>query len=421
MVLTRFFLVFTLLVLVCPKSLTQTMYQWRYDRSGSYPETGLLTKWAEGGPQLRWTFEKLPKGFSSPTVTPDAIFITGIVDTSDVLVALSKQGEVKWTVPYGNYWRASYQDSRCTPTVAGNDVYVSSGNGDIACIDAVNGNIVWKVAASEKYHGTYGEWGITESLLVDGDRLFFTPGGEETTMIALNRNNGQLIWKSESIHDNPAYVSPVLIEISGKKMIVTVTASYIFAVNPVDGKIIWKVKHLDINSESSRKVWEDAPKVKCVTPLYSDGYLYITGGYNHGGAMFQLTEDGTMASLAWSDTVLDVHHGGVVLVNGYIYGSNWISNGDGNWCCIDWKTGRKMYEEHWNCKGSLIAAQGMLFLYDEKKGSVGLVNATPEKLDVISSFRVTKGSGPHWAHPVISDGILYIRHGNALMAYDIKK
>jgi len=118
--------------------------------------------------------------------------------------------------------------------------------------------------------------------------------------------------------------------------------------------------------------------------------------------------------------VLDVHHGGVVLVDGYIYGSNWLSNSDGNWCCLDWNTGKKIYEEHWKCKGSIISAEGMLYVYDEKNGFVGLVKATPEKFDLVSSFRIKGGTGPYWSHPVINNGRLYIRHGEYLAVYLIK-
>jgi outer membrane protein assembly factor BamB len=126
--------------------------------------------------------------------------------------------------------------------------------------------------------------------------------------------------------------------------------------------------------------------------------------------------------VVWTDKVLDVHHGGVVLVNGYIYGSNWLNNSTGNWCCIDWKTGKKMWEQKWNCKGSIISAEGMLYIYDERSGNVGLLKANPEKFDLVSSFKVSLGNaGPFWAHPVIHNGILYLRHSNALMAYDIKE
>ena len=421
MVRSNFFSIITFFFVLYTSGFSQTIYQWRYDRSGNYPDTGLLAKWPDNGPALLWSNETLPKGFSSPAVTPDMIFVTGISDTLDILVALNKEGKIKWSTPYGLNWQASFSDSRCTPTVEGNMVYVSSGNGDVASISATDGKIIWKVQASKMFNGTYGRWGIAESLLIDGDRIFFTPGGSATTMIALNKVSGDLIWKSESINDNPAYVSPVMIEKDGRKIIINVTANYIIALDPMTGKIIWKVNHADINTSIKNKNDNGGKSIKCVTPLYNDGNIYITGGYDHGGIMLRLAEDGNSAKVVWTDSVLDVHHGGVVLVNGYIYGSNWINNSDGNWCCIDWNTGKKMYEEHWNCKGSVIFANGRLYIYDEKKGNVGLVNPNPEKFDLVSSFKITKGTGPHWAHPVIADGILYIRHGNTLLAYDIKE
>ncbi|OFY54439.1 MAG: hypothetical protein A2X22_10020 [Bacteroidetes bacterium GWF2_49_14] len=137
--------------------------------------------------------------------------------------------------------------------------------------------------------------------------------------------------------------------------------------------------------------------------------------------MIKIAEDLKSAEVIWSDKVLDVHHGGAVLIDGYLYGANWLNNGNGNWCCIDWKTGKKMWEEPWNCKGSIIAAEGLLYIYEEKKGNVGLLKANPDKFDLISTFQVTLGNnGPFWAHPVIHNGILYLRHTNALVAYDIK-
>jgi outer membrane protein assembly factor BamB len=404
-------------------TITQAQYiEWRgLNRSGVYPETGLLKEWPAEGPKLLWVSEGMPKGFSSACVTPNGIFTTGITDSMDVVVALDKTGQLKWKTPYGRYWKASFSDSRCTPTYENGKIYVSSGSGDLACLDANTGNIIWQVKASEKFGGTYGEWGISESLLINGDQLYYTPGGPKTTMVALNKNTGETIWTSESLNDNPAYVSPMLINKDGKKLIVGLTELYVFGVNPDNGKILWKENYYNINSAASIKVWEGAPKINTITPLYYNGNLYITKGYNHVGVMFKLSDNGTNVTQVWNDSVLDCHHGGVVLVDGYIYGSNWVDNGNGNWCCIDWNTGKKMYETTWYNKGSIISADGMLYCYDEKKGFVGLVKPNPNKFDLMSSFKVPKGSGPHWAHPVISDGVLYIRHGNALMAYDVKK
>ena len=400
----------------------QRISEWREeDRTGVSAETGLMKSWPDGGPELIWSNAELPKGYSSVSFGNNTIYATGNDGQNDILVALDTYGKIKWKTTYGRSWTASNPESRSTPTVEGERVYVSSGYGDIACIDGISGNIIWSLKASETYKGKYGEWGIAESLLVDDEKLYFTPGGPETMTVALDKNTGNEIWKSKSLNDGPAYVSPILIGYAGKKLIINVSLHYIYAIDASNGDILWSIDHTKvIDSRKSAAIWPDAPLIKCVTPLYRDGRIYVTGGYDHGSILLALNENGTNVSPAWTDEVLDVHHGGVVLVDGYIYGSNWLSNSDGNWCCLDWNTGKKMYEEHWKCKGSIISAEGMLYVYDEKSGFVGLVRATPEKFDLVSSFRVRGGSGPYWSHPVINNGNLYIRHGEYLAVYSIK-
>lgn len=402
---------------------SQDISEWREEnRTGNSAETGLLETWPKEGPALIWSNQELLNGHSSVSFGMNSIFLTGNDGKSDVLFCLDNSGKIKWQTLYGRAWTASNPESRSTPTVEGDKVYVSSGYGDLACIDASTGKTIWSAKASEEFKGTYGEWGIAESLIIDGEKVYFTPGGPETTTIALNKNTGELVWKSQSIKDGPAYVSPILIDYAGKKILVNVSLNNIFAVNVSDGAILWKINHVDsLDSRKSKIVWQDAPLIKCVTPLYNDGKIYVTGGYDHGSIMLKLNEDGSNASVVWTDSILDVHHGGVVLVNGYIYGSNWRNNSDGSWCCLDWNTGKKMWEEHWKCKGSIISADGMLYIYDEKSGNVGLVKPNPQKFELVSSFKVKMGSGPYWSHPVINNGNLYLRHGNALMVYNIKK
>lgn len=413
------FILFVLLLVLTGLQVcnAQNISEWRPDnRTGVSSETGLLKSWPAEGPALLWSNLDLPKGNSSVSFGDNRIYITGTKGADDILVSLDMSGKILWQIVMGRAWDESYPESRATPTVEGNRVYTCSGYGDLACIDGTSGLILWLYKASELNHGTYGKWGIAESLLIDGEKLYFSPGGPETMTIAIKKATGEVIWKSESINDKPGYVSPILINYAGRKMIVNVSMNYVFAVDALNGEILWKVPHQ--LPADFKPGWE---LIKCVTPLYSDGMVYVTGGYNTGGMMINIAEDGKSANVAWTDSVLDVHHGGVVLVNGYIYGSNWLNNSNGNWCCLDWKTGKKMWEEHWNCKGSVISAEGMLYIYDEKRGNVGLLKATPEKFDLVSSFKVTQGSsGPYWAHPVIHNGILYLRHNNALMAYDIK-
>ncbi|MBN2862013.1 MAG: PQQ-binding-like beta-propeller repeat protein [Bacteroidales bacterium] len=397
---------------------SEGLSEWREEnRTGVSAEKGLMKVWPEEGPQLIWSNLELPKGNSSVTFGNNTIYLTGNDDNNDILIALDSYGKIKWQTPYGRKWKDSYPESRCTPTVEGDNVYVSSGFGDLACIDGISGKIIWSLKASEQYKGTYGSWGIAESLIIDGEKLYYTSGGTETTCIALNKNNGELIWKSKSLDVPASYTSPVLIAYPDRKVLVNVTPRFIFGVDVSDGNILWTINHL----ETLGKKEQDNSQILCVTPVYSEDKVYFTGGYNHGSILISLADQGQNASVEWTDTNLDVHHGGVVLVDGYLYGANWLNNGNGNWCCLDWKTGNKMYEEHWKCKGSIISADGMLYIYEERTGFAGLVRPDPSKFDLVSSFKVKAGSGPYWAHPVIHNGVLYLRHGEALMAYDIKE
>jgi outer membrane protein assembly factor BamB len=396
----------------------QKVNDWRPEnRTGVSAETGLMKSWPAAGPTLLWSNLELAKGYSSPSFGTSTIYVTGNTGADDILYALDMNGKILWKTVMGRAWTGSNPESRATPTVEGNRVYTCSGNGDIACIDGTNGKVIWSYKASELNKGTYGTWGIAESLLIDGNKIYFSPGGPETMTIALNKATGDVIWKSASLNDKPGYVSPILINYAGKKMIVNASLGHIFGVDASNGEILWKVSHEQSSDPGLRRF----DLIKCTTPLYKDGMVYVSGGYDTGGMMVKIADDGKSATVAWTDPVLDDHHGGVVLVNGYIYGSNWLNNNTGNWCCIDWKTGKKIWEEPWNCKGSIISAEGMLYIYDERQGNVGLLKANPEKFDLVSSFKVTLGdAGPFWAHPVIHNGILYLRHTNALMAYNIK-
>lgn len=382
-------------------------------RTGVYPDTNLLKAWPEGGPELQWFAEGFLKGHSSVAVAYDRLFFTGLADTMDVLMCTDMRGELLWQTSIGRAWTSSFSESRSTPVIAGERIFVSSGFGDIACVDPVSGAIIWSRKASEEFKGTYGKWGIAESMLVLDDKVFFTPGGNLTTMIAMNQEDGSIIWKSESLKDNPSYTSPMYTVWEDQPMIISVTESYLFGIDPGNGEILWK---FDISVFATGD-WRS--NIQTNTPLFDDGKVFFTSGYNHFALMIELSEEADAAYFVWSSDVLDVHHGGVVKVGNYLYGSNWENNRMGNWCCLNWETGQLMWEENWHNKGPIIAADGMIFCYDEKDGNVALVNADPAGFTILGTFQVPYGDGPHWSHPVIHEGMLYIRHGGALMVYDI--
>jgi outer membrane protein assembly factor BamB len=396
----------------------QNIGQWRGpNRDGIFEGKNLLKEWPETGPELIGVIEGIGKGFSSPVISNGIIYTTGNEGSQDILTSIDQEGNIRWQVDYGSSWNRSYPDTRSTPTVEDQRIYVISGQGEIVSMDIHTGQKVWSVDAYRKYEGQHGEWGIAESLLLVDDKVIYTPGGNKTTIVAINKMTGKTAWQSESLKDTTAYVSPLLIYYDEKKIIINITANFLFGVDAKDGKMLWKYKYTNIDPPTFHPL---APVINAITPLYHDRQIYITSGYDHVGAMFRLSNNGSEIHFLWKDSTLDCHIGGVVLVDGYIYGSNWQNNSNGNWCCLNWNTGKILYEKKWQCKGSIIYSDGMLYCYEERRGHVALVNPTPDDFQIISTFRITQGTGPHWARPVIDHGRLYIRHGDVLMVYNIQ-
>ncbi len=413
----RIILLLVLSLIVTGQIHAQQISEWRGDkRTGVYNEEGLLEEWPENGPELLWSTTGIGEGYSSASVTEDAIFLTGLIDTLEYVTALDLDGNQLWQTEFGPGWITNFNSSRSTPTVVQGHVYVIGGQGHIACLNSKTGDIVWKIDAYNVFEGEWDIWGVAESPLYHDGKIFYTPCGERTTMVALDAFSGETVWESVSLPDSSAYVSPILINYKDREMIVSVTSNYIFAVDPYNGTILWQLSYSDIHPPVEHP---DFPISNTNSPLYHDGHIYVTSGYNHVGVMLKLNEDGKDVDLIWTDSTLDVHHGGVVLLNGYIYGSNWLHNGNGNWCCVDWKTGETMFEEEWINKGSIISADNMLYCYEEKTGNIALIEPVTENFNIISTFRPLKKGWPHWSHLVIRKGVLYFRYEDILMAYDI--
>jgi outer membrane protein assembly factor BamB len=371
----------------------------------------LLKKWPEGGPKLLWKLENLGTGYSSVSITRETIYLTSIEEKQGYLTAIDLKGTIKWKKNYGPVWTKTFPESRTAPTIDGDRLYIVSGMGKVICYDAQTGTEKWAVEAVQKFNGEYPSWGIAESPLIVDDKVIATPGGKDASLVALNKMTGETIWKTTGLSELGSYCSPILVAWGGKKIIVTQLDKSFVGIDASNGKVLW--------TDAFASYQNDPKGINPVTPLYYDGKIYVTSGYDDGGALYELSADGTKISRKWIDKTLDTHHGGVVLIDGYLYGSNWLSNRKGNWVCLEWNSGKVMYEQEWHNKGPIIFADGMLYCYDEKDGNFALVNLNPQNFEVVSSFKVSFGSGPHWAHPVISDKRLYIRHGDALMVYDI--
>lgn len=383
-------------------------------RDGKSAETGLLKQWPDSGPTLLWEIDGLGDGYSSAAISNGMVYTTGMIDGKGYAFAFDLTGKPRWKVCYGREWTRSYRAARSTPTVDGDRLYLFSGVGVVYCLDSSSGDILWSLDAVGRYQGKLPRWGMSENLLIDGDHVICTPGGELASVIALDKRTGQVVWECKELSQQSSYCNPLAVNAGGNRIIVTMLRDSVVGLDARTGKLLWRDDFDGYHTDRRRSV-------NANTPIYYDGRIYTTSGYDNGGAMLQLSADGTQASRIWTDATLDIHHGGVVLVDGYLYGSNWTSNSRGDWVCLRWDDSRAMYDTRWNGnKGSVIYAEGMLYCYDEKTGDVGLLEATPQAFKVTSRFKITKGKGPFWAHPSIADGKLYIRHGAYLMVYDIK-
>jgi outer membrane protein assembly factor BamB len=391
------------------------LYEWRGpNRSGIYNEPGLLKKWPEGGPHLLWEAWNMGDGYSSATVADDAIYITGRKDSTDVLTALTFDGRKKWETVYGKAWMTNHTGSRCIPTYYNGNIFLISGSGDIVCVGS-DGKIKWSKNHYSLYEGKPVQFGISESPLVVDKMVIVSPGGKKASLVAFNIADGNVVWEAEPLDQEPQYVNPKLIEYAGKKMIVTVMGTYIFAVNAKDGKIIWELNYTNINAVTGRVM-----KNHAMTPIYKDGNILIANGYNWVALKLKLSTDGNSVNIVWENRNFDPQLGGVVLLGNNIYGTTHMSKPSDMWACVDWTTGKTLWTTKWYSRGSVISADEMLYFFEEKSGHIALVKPNASKLDIVSEFQVTKGEGPFWAHPVINRGKLYIRHGDVLMVYQIK-
>jgi outer membrane protein assembly factor BamB len=408
------FIILTSFLLISTFAFSQDA-QWRGPkRDGKFTDTGLLKKWPESGPELLLKVEGIGKGHSSVVATDIEMFTTGMIDTLDYLSCITPEGKIKWQVSYGHSWIRSYPDTRSTPTIEADRIYVISGIGELVCLNREDGAIRWKVNVDENYKAEWHKWGVSESPLIVDDKVICTPGGSETSVVAFDKMTGKLIWKSESVKGPRAYASPTIYQYKNFRYILAVSGTSLIALEPATGKIVWTFKYL--NPEK----WEQPGLIWANTPTFQGPDIFLSKGYNYRDVMLTMSEDGKSVTEKWSNMVLDNHHHGLIYLDGHVYGSNWQNNAKGNWVCLDWNTGDVKYETAWETKGSLVYADGLLYILEEKSGTVALVKPDPSNFEIISSFKLVGGSGPFWSHPFIANGKLYLRHGEVLFVYKIK-
>ncbi|MDR2233463.1 MAG: PQQ-binding-like beta-propeller repeat protein [Tannerella sp.] len=378
--------------------------QWRGEnRDGIYNESGLLKIWPENGPELLWSYEELGAGFTSPAISNEKLYITGLEEDKLILFVFDLQGNLLVKKEVGKEENVKWPGPRSTITINNGKLYIYNALGELFCLNEQTLDEVWKKALFTEFDGRTTEWGMNESPLIVGDRLFITPGGIENNIIALNKNTGDLIWSSPGKGTLSAYCSPQYIDDQSIPIIVTSTAEYIVGVNADTGELLWSIPQ------------QHEYNIHPNTPLYYNGMILSTAGYRVGTVMLRLKDGGKAVDEVWRNDEMDNQIGGAVKVGDYVYASGHQHR---YWFCVDWNTGETRYKVTDIAPCNVIFADSMLYCYSEK-GTMNLVKPNPDHFEPVSSFNVTLGTEQHWAHPVIYKRVMYLRHGDALMAYKI--
>ena len=384
--------------------------QWQGpERTAVSKEKGLLQDWPKDGPPLAWQIEGLGAGYSTPTVAGERIFSMGNLDKSEYIMAFAeKDGKEAWKTRVGPVKAdgGGYPGPRSSPTLDGDHVYALGLNGDLLCLAAATGKEVWRLNLPKDFGGSVGSWGYSESPLIDGERLLCTPGGKSATIVALHKKTGQVMWKcAVPDGDHADYSSIIAIKLGGAKQYVQLLSGGVVGLSE-SGKFLWRYNK-PANGTAN-----------CSTPLYHEGQVFAASGYGTGGGLVKLIADGDTckAEEVYFTKKMKNHHGGMVLIDGYLYGAD-----EGLLTCLDWKTGQVAWAERSAGKGSIAAADGRLYFRNED-GPIILAEINPAKYVEHGRFEPPKKSdAPAWPHPVIANGKLYIRDQQYLFCFDVKK
>lgn len=378
------------------------------NRDNHSTEKGLLKKWPENGPTLIWTARGLGHGYSTVSIAAGMIYTAGSIEKDTVITAMNMDGKILWQVKNGPGWTGDRPGTRSTPTIDGNRLYHQSPIGNLVCLDAKTGKKIWGLNTLKKFKSKTNMWALAESLLVDGERLICCPGGPQTSMVALDKNTGSVIWTAPSTKDLAGYSSPTLIEYQGLRIIITLTAKSLIGVNADTGEQQWHIEHKSYADEN------------VMMSIFHEGQVFVST-LKAGSVKWKMNVKDGKASLEelWRTQELDCHHGGVLLLDGNLHGNSTFRNSK-LWVCLDWQTGEKKYMDKGVGKGSLTYADGMIYTLSENS-VMGLVRPTAAGYELVSSFDIPEGGkGNSWAHPVVCAGRLYIRHGDFLYVYNVR-
>lgn len=377
--------------------------QWRGpNRDGISKETGLLKQWPTQGPPLVWKTTGAGGGYSSFAVADGRIFTMGLRGGREFVIAFDvATGKEVWATPHGSAFKNDRGDGpRGTPTVDGEKLYALGGNGDLSCLETRTGRVVWTMNVLQKFGGSNTRWGISESPLVLGEKLLVNAGGSGASIVALNKTNGSLIWKSQS--DEAGYSSAIPVQVGGVTQVVFFTGSRVVGLDVRDGRLLWEYA----------KPSNDVANV--ATPVARGNRVFISSDYGTGAGMVEIKADGRAQEVYFTKEMRN-HHSSSVLIGDYLYGfSSSILT------AMRFDTGEVAWRDRSVGKGSLVYADGNLYCLSEN-GVVGLVEATPTGYREKGRFKIEQGSLPTWTHPVVAGGRLYLRDQDTIYSFDVRE
>lgn len=393
------------LTLAVIPALAQKKIQWRGEnRDGVYHETGLMKKWPDGGLKMLWHYDQLGEGYSSVSIANDKIYVNGMRDGQQGwLHVFDLNGKLLRQVNYGKEWKGNYSGARGAVTVDEGLVFIESGFGVLYCLIEGTLETLWKKDLVNELGGKMIDFAMNEVPLVIGNKIIATVGGKQHNIVALNKLTGELIWTTPANGDIAAYCSPIYVEDVDIPQIITFTAKSVLGINPNNGTVLWSYP------------WSDRWDTHANSPLYSNGMIMCTSGNNTGSLMLKLDKSGKSVSKVWENKSIENGYSGIVKLNNQVYGYNESRH---QFACLDWNTGNQLWTGR-IAQAVPILADGMLYLYTGT-GELLLVKPDETKLDIVSREKVTLGEEQHWAHPVIYNGVMYVRHGDSLMAYQVK-
>lgn len=376
--------------------------QWRGpNRDGISKETGLLKQWPADGPPLAWKAKGAGGGYSSFAIANGRLFTMGLRGSREYIIAFDvADGKEVWATAHGGAFQNDRGDGpRGTPTVDGDRIYALGGNGDLSCLEARTGKVVWTMNVLKKFGGQNITWGISESPLVIGEKVLVNAGGPGASIVALNKKDGSLIWKSQS--DEEGYSSAIAVEAAGGTQVVFFTATRAVGLDLSDGKLRWEYPRPSNNTAN------------IATPVARANRVFISSDYGTGGGLVEIKADGKAQEVYFTKEMRN-HHSSSVLIGDYLYGfSSSILT------AMKFDTGEVAWKDRSVGKGSLVYADGNLYCLSEN-GVVGLVEATPTGYKEKGRFHIAQESLPTWTHPVVAGGRLYLRDQDTIYAFDVR-